>query len=395
MKKYLFVGLIIIGVVVAAVLWQQNQSVSAETPTSTLITALSEEADEGYARATEPNNIEFPRDLGAHDDYQTEWWYYTGNLETEDERQFGFQFTIFRRALAPPDGEQSTDNSQQSTDNEASNWQTDQIYFAHFTISDIENEEFYYSDLYSRGAAGLAGAQAEPYRVWVEDWVIEQDGDSITLNAATDDYALTLDLTQTLPPVLHGDGGLSPKSEEPGNASYYYSQVQQLADGTIQLGDETFEVTGKAWKDHEYSTSVLGEGATGWDWLSLQFDDGTALMLFEIRQQDGSVEPYSSGSFINADGTVQSLNVDDWKLVVDERWTSPASGATYPVAWSLDIPMVDLSIAGGALMDNQELNFANSVYWEGALQFDGTRDGQPTTAKGYMEMTGYDATSAD
>ena len=263
-------------------MWQQGQSVSAETPTSTLITALSEEADEGYARATEPNNIEFPRDFGAHDDYQTEWWYYTGNLETEDERQFGFQFTIFRRALAPPNGEQSTDNSQQSTDNESSDWQTNQIYFAHFTISDIENGEFYYSDLYSRGAAGLAGAQAEPYRVWVEDWTIEQDGDIITFNADTGEYALNLDLTQTLPPVLHGDGGLSPKSEEPGNASYYYSQVQQLADGTIQLGDETFEVTGKAWKDHEYSTSVLGEGATGWDWLSLQFDDGTALMLFEI-----------------------------------------------------------------------------------------------------------------
>ena len=133
-----------------------ESAVSAETPTSTLITALSEEADEGYARATEPNNIEFPRDFGAHDDYQTEWWYYTGNLETEDEREFGFQFTIFRRALAPPDGEQSTDNGQQST--AESDWHTNQIYFAHFTVSDIENGEFYYSDLYSRGAAGLAGA---------------------------------------------------------------------------------------------------------------------------------------------------------------------------------------------------------------------------------------------
>ncbi|MCO5207206.1 MAG: hypothetical protein M9928_19530 [Anaerolineae bacterium] len=379
MKKALLVGLIVGLLVAVAGLWWREQSVSAETPASTLITALSAEADEGYARATEPNNIEFPRDFGAHDDYQTEWWYYTGNLETEDARQFGFQFTIFRRALSP----------QSAVENTESAWQTNQIYFAHFTISDIENEEFYYSDLYSRGAAGLAGAQAEPYRVWIEDWGVTQNGDIITIDAATDEYALTLDLTQTLPPVLHGDGGLSPKSEEPGNASYYYSQVQQLADGTIRLGDETFVVTGKAWKDHEYSTSVLGEGATGWDWLSLQFDDGTALMLFEIRQADGSVEPYSSGSFINADGTVQPLKVSDWSLVVDERWTSPSSGATYPVAWSLDVPGIDLSIAGGALMDNQELNFANSVYWEGAVQFDGTRDGQLTMARGYMEMTGY------
>ncbi|MCO5195029.1 MAG: hypothetical protein M9941_01525 [Anaerolineae bacterium] len=382
MKKTLLVGLIVGLLVVVVGLWWREQSVSAETPASTLITALSAEADEGYARATEPNNIEFPRDFGAHDDYQTEWWYYTGNLETEDARQFGFQFTIFRRALAPPDPISDIPNPK-------SDWQTNQIYFAHFTISDIDNEEFYYSDLYSRGAAGLAGAQAEPYRVWIEDWGVTQNGDIITIDAATDEYALTLDLTQTLPPVLHGDGGLSPKSEEPGNASYYYSQVQQLADGTIRLGDETFVVTGKAWKDHEYSTSVLGEGATGWDWLSLQFDDGTALMLFEIRQADGSVEPYSSGSFINADGTVQPLKVSDWSLVVDERWTSPSSGATYPVAWSLDVPGIDLSIAGGALMDNQELNFANSVYWEGAVQFDGTRDGQLTMARGYMEMTGY------
>ena len=144
-----------------------------------------------------------------------------------------------------------------------------------------------------------------------------QNGAIVTLSADTGEYAIDLDLTQTLPPVLHGQGGLSPKSEEPGNASYYYSQVQQSAEGSVTIGDESFPVTGRVWKDHEYSTSVLGEGATGWDWLSLQFDDGTALMLFEIRQQDGSVEPYSSGSFISADGSVTPLNVTDWTLDVD------------------------------------------------------------------------------
>jgi predicted secreted hydrolase len=335
----------------------------------------------GFARATEPNNIEFPRDLGAHDDYQTEWWYYTGNLMAENGRQFGYQFTIFRRALTP-DG----------VTDAASDWRTNQVYLAHFTVSDVANEAFYPHERFSRGAAGLAGAQAEPYRVWLEDWSVEElPSGEVRLLADGGDVALDLLLTQTLPPILHGDGGLSAKGPEPGNASYYYSQVRQETRGTVRIGAETIDVTGLSWKDHEYSTSALSDGAIGWDWFSMQFDNGSSLMFFQIRREDGTLEPYSSGSFIAADGTVTHLTREDWSLEVLDEWTSPTSGATYPAGWRIEIASLDLVLEGRPLMPNQELN-VSTVYWEGASEFSGTLAGQPVSALGYVEMTGYFAT---
>ena len=255
--------------------------------------------------------------------------------------------------------------------------------------------DFYHSERYARGGAGLAGAQAQPYRVWVEDMEIAEQADGTVLLSAEavstegDPYALNLSLTQTLPPILHGDGGLSAKSLEPGNASYYYSQVQQIADGMIILNGETIPVTGKAWKDHEYSTSVLSEGALGWDWFSLQFDDGAALMLFQIRKQGGSIEPASSGTFIYPDGSTVDIAVDDWELAVDNRWRSPVTDANYPVGWTLNIPKVGLELSGQAKMNDQELTLSAGAYWEGSVEFSGKRDGVAVSAEGYIEMTGY------
>jgi predicted secreted hydrolase len=200
--------------------------------------------------------------------------------------------------------------------------------------------------------------------------------------------ALDLLLEETLPPVLHGEGGLSKKGYEPGNASYYYSIVQQESSGIVTVGGESFAVTGLSWKDHEYSTSALSPGSVGWDWFSLQLDDGSALMLFQIRREDGSLEPASSGTFIYADGTVQSLAKEDWQLEVLDSWTSPTSGAEYPAAWRLSVPSLGLSLQGEPLMANQELN-VSTIYWEGAVAFDGQRGEQPVRAQGYIEMTGY------
>lgn len=376
-----------IAVLVAAGVWTwRGRQVSAEAPPSSIIASLSSPASEGFARATEPNNIEFPRDLGAHPEYQTEWWYYTGNLQSEEGRDFGFQFTIFRRAIDP---ELASADAQ-------SDWRTNQIYLVHFTISDIENGGFYHSERYSRGGAGLAGAEAQPYRVWVDDWYVEEQPDgTVQMSAngaqtkAGETYSLNLNLTQTMAPVLHGEGGLSAKSLEAGNASYYYSLVQQQAVGTVQIGDEIVEVRGKAWKDHEYSTSVLSEGALGWDWFSLQFDDGSALMLFEIRKAGGEIEPASSGTFVYPDGQTVDLSLGDWELTVDNRWTSPATDGDYPVAWRLAVPSVELSLTGAAKMNNQELTLTAGAYWEGAVAFSGARDGSAVSAAGYVEMTGY------
>ena len=353
----------------------------------------------GFARATEPGAVAFPRDLGPHDDYQTEWWYYTGNLTTADGRPFGFQFTIFRRALMPE--EASTDFTDCSKDNlcesvdSSSSWRSGQVYLAHFTISDIAADTFYPAERFSRGAAGLAGATAEPYRVWLEDWSVEQGAPGqVRLRAQTDAVALDLVLAETLPPLLHGDGGLSQKGPEPGNASYYYSIIQQGAAGSVRVGTETFDVTGRAWKDHEWSTSALSDGAVGWDWISLQLDNGGALMLFEIRRADNSrggfeTRPYeSAGSYITPDGAVLPLVLGDWTLEVTDTWTSPTSGGEYPAGWRITVPSVGLELTGRPQMANQELNLS-TVYWEGAVTFSGTLDGAPIMAEGYIELTGY------
>ncbi len=381
MKRLLGIGgllvVIIVGVLATRPLWARE----AAPPLAASLEALPVAGSiDGFARATQPGTIAFPRDLGPHDDYQTEWWYYTGNLTTADGRPFGFQFTIFRRALTPPGTTGTTSDD---------GWRSNQVYLAHFTISDIAADAFYPTERFSRGAAGLAGATAVPYRVWLEDWSVEEVAPGqVRLHARTDAVALDLLLTQTLPPVLHGDAGLSQKGPEPGNASYYYSIVQQAAAGTVTVGNEAFDVTGRAWKDHEWSTSALSEGAIGWDWLSLQLDDGSALMLFEIRRADSTREAFSAGSFIAPDGTLTPLALGDWTLDVTDTWTSPTSGATYPAGWRIAVPSLGLALTGAPQMADQELNLS-TVYWEGAVRFDGTRNGAPVSAQGYIEMTGY------
>lgn len=382
MKRWLALLAILLLSGLFYVLWRTAGAAADET-TASLVPLLAEEDTVGYARATEPDAIRFPRDYGPHNDYQTEWWYYTGNLETAGGRPFGFQLTFFRRALAPPPAGQEDDQIG------SGDWRSNQVYLAHFTISDVTENAFYPAERFSRGAAGLAGAQAEPYRVWLENWHAEQRAPGVvSLHAETEQVELNLTLTETLPPILHGDGGLSPKGPEPGNASYYYSIVQQAAAGSVTIAGEQFDVTGLAWKDHEYSTSALSEGAVGWDWFSLQMDDGSALMFFQIRRDDGSLEPASSGTFIYPDGRTRHLTREDWQLEVLDSWTSPISGATYPAGWLITIPAIGLELTGRPLMSDQELN-VSTVYWEGAVSFDGVIDNRPVTARGYIEMTGY------
>jgi predicted secreted hydrolase len=271
----------------------------------------------------------------------------------------------------------------------ASEWRTNQVYLAHFTISDLQGQAFYPGERFSRGAVGLAGAQAEPYRVWLEDWFAQEQPDGrVRLFARSDEVALDLLLTETLPPILHGDGGLSPKGPEPGNASYYYSIIQQRAEGTVSVQGIDYAVTGRAWKDHEYSTSALSPGAVGWDWFSIQLDDGGGLMFFQIRQDDGRLDPASSGTVIFPDGSTRKLAVGDWQLEVLDRWTSPHSGADYPAGWRITIPDLDLELTGRPLLADQELN-VSTTYWEGATAFEGQRDGMPITGQGYVELTGY------
>lgn len=339
----------------------------------------------GFRKVMAPQTWHFPADFGAHEDYQTEWWYYTGNLATDEGRPFGFQFTFFRQALTPV-----RSANIDSAGVEASHWRNNQVYSAHLTISDIEQEQFYPYERFSRGTISLAGATAEPYRVWLEDWsATEVEPGKVRLQAKTNDVALDLIVEQTLPPILQGDRGFSVKGLEPGAASYYYSLVQQPTTGSITVKGHNYDVTGLTWKDHEYSTSSLSVGTVGWDWFSIQFDNGSALMLYLLRHEDGTPEITSAGTFIAQSGETVVLNRQDYQIKVLDTWKSPKSGAVYPAKWTIEIPKLDLVLQAQPLMADQELNVATATYWEGAVAFTGTQQGNPLTGKGYVELTGY------
>lgn len=344
---------------------------------------------DAFARASEPQPFEFPRDHGPHPEYQTEWWYYTGNLEAADGRQFGFQLTFFRRGLVPGTAQRPSD------------WAANQVYFAHFTTTDVANQNFVEAERFSRGGAGIAGAQAQPYRVWLDDWSAEvidgphtRDSGVVRLRAVNDTYSLDITVEPAKPAVANGENGLSQKSEEPGNASYYYSFTRLIADGTITRGDTEVPVEGTVWMDHEYSTQAIGSNIRGWDWFSLQLSDGWDLMYYGLRNEDGSVDPVSEGTLVAPDGTAQRISLDEIEVEVLDRWTSPESGAEYPAEWRLRIPSEDIDLIIKPMIADQELN-VSFTYWEGAVRVAGTHAGTDITGEGYVELTGYAHTMQD
>ena len=248
MKRLL--GLIlIVAMLVAVYLVAKRQpatSVRAQLvePTSILTNQLANELS-NYSRADGARPLTFPADHGPHDDFQTEWWYYTGNLQTSDGRHFGYQLTFFRRALIPP----AQRHERQS------DWATDQAYMAHFALSDVATnvagKHFQSFERFSRGAVGLAGAQAAPFQVWLEDWRVGQVGPNVyRLLAAQQDITLDLTLTDGKGPILQGDRGYSQKGADPGNASYYYSLTRLASSGTVRVGDVSYQVNGLSWMDH-------------------------------------------------------------------------------------------------------------------------------------------------
>jgi len=334
--------------------------------------------DRGYAKALAPREFRFPADHGPHPEFRTEWWYYTGNLATADGRRFGFQLTLFRSALAPrmPPRESA--------------WATRQAWLAHFTVTDVEAGAFHSFERWSRGALGLAGAQAEPFRVWVKDWTAAAVGQTfpIRLTAADDGASIDLMLQQGKPPVLQGERGLSRKSAEPGNASYYYSLTRMPASGTVRVAGESFSVTGLAWMDREWSTSSLGKDQVGWDWFSLQLSDGWDVMLYRLRRKDGTADPASSGSLVDPRGGSLTVGLPQFQILGSGQWRSPRSGARYPDRWRLRIPEEDLSLEVRPLLADQELD-VSFRYWEGAVGVEGTHRGRPVRGNGYVELTGY------
>ena len=337
----------------------------------------------GFARADHPREFRFPDDHGPHPTYRTEWWYYTGNLKSAAGRHFGFQLTFFRTALnAPPDQA-----------GRASAWGTQDVYMAHFALSDVATQRFHAFQRLSRAALGLAGASAVPFRVWLEDWSVTGETTverpvSMQLSAAEQDVALDLRLVSDKPIVLHGQNGLSQKGAATGQASYYYSLTRLRSAGVIRLGDEEFQVQGLSWMDREWSTSVLDDALQGWDWFALQLTNGQELMVYQVRQQAGGIQPLSSGTLVAADGTPRALTSADFQIEVLQTWQSPTDGTVYPAKWRMRIPdeAIDLTIT--PYMADQEMHTLIR-YWEGAVRARGTLQGRPLEGDGYVELTGY------
>ena len=334
-----------------------------------------------YRTALPVYHYQFPRDHFSHPEFQTEWWYYTGNVKGSDGRRFGFELTFFRQAV-----------SRDPAKNGA--WDVRDIYFAHLALSDLDGGRFYHTVRSNRSGPGIAGVSESDGRIWNGNWEIRWHGDDQQLQAIADQFSLHLSLHSEKPPVIHGENGVSQKGTNPGEASHYISLTRVETSGFIELNGKKVNVTGAAWMDHEFFTHFLGPDQMGWDWLSLQLADRTELMLFHIRRKDGTIDPHSSGTYVEATGKSTNLKHGDFILSpVDGAWTSPDTHAVYPIHWKIMIPSLGIELEARTPLASQELdgkgNFS-PTYWEGAITLDGTRAGKALAGVGYLEMTGYD-----
>lgn len=332
----------------------------------------------GFEQALTARPFEFPRDHGPHPGFRQEWWYLTGNLDAADGERFGFELTFFRFALAPPQAASPQDSA----------WRSREIYMAHFAITDVARRRFAYAQKLSRAALGLAGAEAAPLRVWIDDWQLDAPGQmQWRLRAAQPGYRLELELTASAAPVANGEAGLSRKSDRAGDASYYYSVPRLSARGRLTRAGTALTVTGLAWLDREWGSGALAPGQAGWDWYALQLSDGSALMFYALRGRDGRRDPHSAGTYIEPGGLARPLASSDVAIEVTGTWNNP-SGARYPARWRIRVPALSLEAQLTPVLAGQELA-TTPRYWEGAVDVAGTRGGSLLGGRGYVELTGY------
>lgn len=320
-----------------------------------------------FKKALPGQSIRLPADHGAHPDYRSEWWYLTGNLKDEQGRGYGMQWTLFRQGI----------EQQITSDNP---WLTPQLWLAQFAITDVSKGSHQQDERTSRQGPGLAGASGGEY--WLKEWQLASEGKSLfpaTLRVQSKAGDLDLKVSAAKPVVLQGKAGYSEKS--PGNASFYYSYPRLNLSGTLTLEGETRNVSGEGWFDHEWSSSVLAEWQSGWDWFSLQLNDGRELMLFRLRTKPGHFEPENRyGILIERDGSSRLLSPDAIVLTPGKSWRGP-KGQDYPVEWQLKT--ADLNLTIRARQPNQAMT-GRFDYWEGAVSVSGDAKGV-----GYLEMTGY------
>jgi predicted secreted hydrolase len=333
-----------------------------------------------YRDALPGYRYEFPRDHFNHPDFQTEWWYYTGNVKSADGHRFGFELTFFR---------QGVDRNSRDT----GSWDVRDLYLAHLALSDLDGGKFFHAERTNRAGPGIAGASESEGRIWNGNWYVEWHGGEQILRAIDERFAFQFTFCSTKPPVIHGENGVSQKAAGAGRASHYISLTRLNTTGDLQLAGRTFDVTGTTWMDHEFFTHQLEADQIGWDWMSIQLQDNTELMLFRIRHKDGSIDPYSAGTIIDSRGATTHLSTNEFMMeAAGTSWTSPATRAVYPLQWKISVPALGLALQCATLLPSQDLPSSGFVpaYWEGAITLTGKKNGSPIGGMGYLEMTGYD-----
>lgn len=360
------------------------------------VSSAAAEDHDAYFSVTGPCDLRFPQDHGPHPGYRMEWWYYTGNVTSQKGKRFGFQLTFFRIRISPPGAEKSWPDP-------ASAWRTHQFYLAHAAISDIDGNRYLHAEQAARGVLDIAGASQKSgaTTVFLKNWFAEvkKTGTSSGpseyihhLNASADEFSFDLTLTSVKPPVLNGKGGYSQKGANPESASCYYSFTRLSTRGTMTLGKKRMSVQGGSWMDHEFSSAPLEPNLEGWDWFGIQFDDGTELMAYFLRQTNGMFSPASAATFTDASGKTVSVSGDDMNLKILETWKSPKSGAVYPSRWRLSILPLSLDLTIFPNLADQEMQSpesTNITYWEGSVSVSGTGNSS-VKGLGYAELTGYE-----
>jgi len=324
----------------------------------------------------------FPVDYGAHERFQNEWWYYTGNLAAANGDRYGFELTFFRVGIQRPLQRGSA-------------WDVNDLYLAHLAVSDVRGRKFYFDERTGRAALSQAGATTGDEHAWIGSWRARRlpDGRHL-LDAAGNGVSIHLACTFAKPAAIHGRDGVSRKGRCASCASHYYSFTRLRTTGTITVGGSTLDVRGLAWNDHEWGSDEVESGAAGWSWFSMQLDNGADIMLYLLRRTDGRIVPQSSGTIDDAAGRTEHLMLDQLSVEPQAWWTSPHDGARYPAGWRVNIAGHRIALEVEPLLADQELITKRSTriaYWEGACAVRGTYDGKPVRGFGYTELTGYAA----
>lgn len=323
---------------------------------------------------TEEHTFAFPGAFFYQKDYRVQWWYVTGHLYDDSGREFGYELTFFVVGVQKKDY--------------TSRFGVNTLYISHFAVSDIAKNTFYFSEKTDTGAFGFAGASDTQLKVWVDSTVLEGSPAKMHLRAEDREKRIDLHLVPLKPVVLHGEHGYSRKSDvSPLLASFYFSFSSLHTEGTLRMGGDVFTVKGKSWFDREISSRGLDEKLAGWDWFSVQLDDNRELMLYLMRNKDGTLDRSSSGTFIDHNGKYRHLSRDRFSVRVRDHYKSSKTGARYPSRWEITVPSEHISITVIPLLADQEVlayNSTGNYYWEGACRVEGSAKG-----RAYVEMTGY------